>query len=189
MLIFSAGGAAAEDIAGKFGITGKIGFMIPADSELATGGRIDTIGTDLDFIGGGGFIYGIDNRLAAEFDITHTSFNGSVNGHQIGDFEVINLALGGQYRFDSTVPHLTPYLGAGLDLLVNDLTDAKVDNTFGLHVAAGLDYFVNSRVALTTEVKGVVAFESDIMNRAGTKIGKFDPSSVSMTFGVRLFLN
>ena len=69
----SASTAMAENIKGKIGVTGKIGFIVPADSDI--GPVKAKLETDAGFAGGGGFIYGIDRNIAAELDITHSSFN------------------------------------------------------------------------------------------------------------------
>lgn len=192
----AAGTAMADDITGRLGVTGRIGFLVPADSEDVAGAGIRNIDTDVGFVGGGGFIFGINKNIAAELEITHTEFNGDEpDGDRYGDFETTNLSLGVQYRFNDPVPHLTPYVGGGVDILINDLTTAAgagrdVDTVAGVHLNAGVDYFVLKQLALTTELKGVLAPNADITNPAnGTKIGNFDPSSFSMTFGARLFFN
>jgi outer membrane protein len=178
-----AGSAIADSIQYRLGVTGRIGLIVPSDStELALG----TIGTDADFIGGGGFIYGVTGNIAAELDVTHASFgsNAGIN------FDITNIALGVQYRFpDVPVMHLVPYGGAGLDILLNGADKgASVDDNVGAHLSAGLDYFIRRRIALNAEMKGVLAPNADIRT-SGNKIGSFDPSSFSMTVGVRYFFN
>jgi outer membrane protein len=169
----------ADSIQGKIGVTGKLGFQVNSDSEI-NGNNVDT---EVGFIGGGGIIYGIDNHFAAEFDVTHSSFD-SDNG----DFGVTNLALGAQYRFMLPQPALVPYLGAGLDLLIIDADRGRdVDTTVGVHATAGVDYFLMKQLALTAEAKLVVAPDTDIKGPDGN--GNFDPTSLATTFGVRYFFN
>jgi outer membrane protein len=175
----AAGPAMADSIQGKIGVTGKLGFQVNSDSEI-NGNNVDT---EVGFIGGGGIIYGIDNHFAAEFDVTHSSFD-SDNG----DFGVTNLALGAQYRFMLPQPALVPYLGAGLDLLIIDADRGRdVDTTVGVHATAGVDYFLMKQLALTAEAKLVVAPDTDIKGPDGN--GNFDPTSLATTFGVRYFFN
>ena len=188
-----AGTACAENIAGKLGVTGRIGFLVPADSEFTAPSPTVNADTDTGFVGGGGFIYGINRNLAAELDITHTDFDGSVGGVRAGNFATNNISLGLQYRFKEPTPHLTPYAGAGLDILLNNFTfddgvKADVDTVVGVHLAGGADYFVMKQLALTAEAKGVLAPDADI-RVSGDKVGNYDPMSFSMTFGVRYFFN
>lgn len=181
----TSGTAMADSIKGRLGVTGKIGFQIPADSKT------DNIGenkTDAGFIGGGGFIYGIDDHIAAELDITHSEF-----GSARGDFGVTNVSLGGQYRFALSTPQLVPYLGAGLDILVSDYDPnvgpkQDVDTTVGVHASAGVDYFILKQIALTAEAKLVVAPDTSITSN-GNHTGDFDPTSFSSTVGIRYFFN
>lgn len=184
LLAMASGTAMAESIKNRFGITGRVGFIVPSDStEVVTG----VVGTNVDVIGGGGLIYGVTDHVAAELDITHAGF-GSGAGV---DFEVTNITLGAQYRFTVTPnKNLVPYVGGGLDILINDANQgSSVDDVVGVHVSGGVDYFVHKQVALTAEAKGVVAPDADIRGRNGQKIGDFDPVSFSMTFGVRYFFN
>ncbi|MBI1920156.1 MAG: outer membrane beta-barrel protein [Geobacter sp.] len=189
---FTSGVAMADDITGKLGLTGRIGFLVPADSEHADGKDIET---EVGYVGGGGFIYGFSKNFAGELDITHTEFNSDHDGANFGDFETTNVALGVQYRFDDPVPKLTPYVGGGLDILINDFTTNEgasrdVDTTAGIHLSGGIDYFIVPQFALTTEMKLLFAPEADITNPAnGAKIGDYDPSSFAMTFAFRFFFN
>ena len=178
LLVFSAGAAMADSIMGRLGVTGKIGFIVPSDSSNLAGG---VIGTNADFIGGGGFIYGVTDSIAAELDITHAGFS---------NFDVTNIALGAQYRYTKlSMKQLVPYAGAGVDILLNGVDNGSVDDTVGVHLCAGVDYFLQKQLAVTAEMKGVLAPDADIKGPGGAKIGEFDPTSFSMTFGVRYFFN
>lgn len=179
----STGAAIAESIKGKFGVTAKIGFVSPSDSELGD----KRIKADIGVIGGGSVLYGIDDNFTAEFDITRSWFGSDfpISG-DAGDFGVTNISFGGQYRFTVTNPKLVPYVGFGLDILISDHDHYDVDTTVGGHASGGIDYFLYKQLALNAEIKGVLAPETDIRNAAG-KQGNFDPSSVSTTFGVRYF--
>lgn len=174
------GTAIADSIKGKIGVTGKIGLLFPSDGDIGPFKNK----TDAGFIGGGGFIYGIDNNFAAEIDITRSEFNSD-----FGDFGVTNITLGAQYRFVLNPPQLVPYVGAGIDFLMSDADRGRdVDTTVGVHASGGIDYFLMKQLALTAEAKLVVAPDADINGPSGER-GNFDPTSFSTTFGVRYFFN
>src|SRR6185369_16899841 len=107
----TAGTAMADSIKGKVGVTGRVGFISPADNDA----EFINNRTDTGFVGGGGLIYGIDDHIAVELDITRTGF-----GSNVGDFGITNFTLGGQYRFRLDHPKFVPYLGGGLDILMSD---------------------------------------------------------------------
>lgn len=185
VIALASGTAMAESIKGRVGVTGRVGFQIPADNEAEFGWGNNK--TDTGFVGGGGLIYGIDNNWAMEFDVTHSSFESDT-----GDFNVTDISLGAQYRF--RVPGRgVPYLGAGLDILVADYdpydgASLDVDTALGAHLKGGLDYFVTRNLALNAEAKFVFAPDTDITYQ-GIHTGDFDPSSFSGTVGVRYFFN
>ncbi|MBJ6801577.1 porin family protein [Geomonas propionica] len=187
MVTLASGTAMAETINGRAGITGRLGFLIPADNEAEFGWGNNK--TDTGLVGGAGVIYGIDGNWAAEADVTHSSF-----GSDTGDFNVTDVSLGAQYRF--RVPanrRVVPYVGAGLDILIsdydpNDGASLHVDTTLGAHAKGGVDYFVTKDLALTAEAKFVLAPDADITYQ-GLHTGDFDPSSFSGTVGIRYFFN
>jgi outer membrane protein len=194
LLTMAAGTAmGADSIRGRLGLTGRVGFSVPADSDI---GGI-TVSTDTGLIGGGGFIYGLTDNIAVELDITHAAYGSStlVAPAPFGksDFDTTNISMGVQYRFlNLPVRRLVPYAGGGFDILVNDASNGSAtdaDTVVGVHLSAGVDYFIQRQLALTTEMKGVLAPDADIHNGLGQKIGNFDPDSFSMTFGVRYFFN
>lgn len=180
-LSLAAGSALADSIKGRLGVTGKIGFSIPADGDF--GPNNSSTDTDNGFIGGAGVIYGLDNTIAVEAEITRSTY-----GSNIGDFDVTDLSLGAQYRFALIQPQLVPYLGVGLDFLMIDADGGRdVDNTFGIHAKAGADYFLMKQLALTAEAKLLIAPDADINGPTGN--GNFDPINFSTTFGARYFFN
>ena len=92
---FLAGNAAASDLRGRLAVTGRVGIINPANSELdlPNGDRL-VVSTDAGIIGGGGFLFGVDDYIAMELDITRSSFHTS----KFGTADVTELSIGAQYR-------------------------------------------------------------------------------------------
>lgn len=184
LLVTAASGTAlADSIKGTLGLTGKMGMIIPADSKTDTGTGKVLIETDPGFIIGGGLIYGFDDNAAFEMSVTHSWFN--VKNTSAGDATLTDMAFGLQYRF-TPEQKLVPYIGGGLDILLPDMDRAKVDTTIGAHIKGGVDYFIARNVAVTGELKLTGGLDADI-TVGGNKVGDFDPSSVSVMGGVRLY--
>ncbi|WP_224983582.1 porin family protein [Geomonas agri] len=183
----ASGTAMAESIKGRAGVTGRIGFQVPADNEAEFGWGNNK--TDTGLVGGVGLIYGMDSNWAAELDASHSSFDSDT-----GDFHVTDVSLGAQYRFRAPGnSRIVPYLGAGLDILISDYdpydgASLHVDTCVGAHLKGGADYFVTKDLALSAEAKFVLAPDADITYQ-GTHSGDFDPSSFNGTIGLRYFFN
>lgn len=178
--------AAAEDLTGKLGVTGRLGFTVPADSDWEVAGPLDS---DTGIIFGGGLLYGITRNLAAEVDVTHSIYDLRFDRFsKDGTANVTNLSFGAMWRFASERP-FTPYAGGGLSVLFNDYTDSDVDTTVGVNFRGGIDYFLNPRLALNAELKWVISPTADMHYRPADDRGSFDPSSLSGLFGVRYFFN
>ncbi len=198
LVLLLTGTASAESIRGTFGVTARGGFQVPADGEFTSSSA--KMETDTGFAVGGGFIYGINNYLAAEVDVTYSQFDAKSNGARVMEMGVTDVSVGLQYRF-TPFNMLVPYVGGGIDILAANAkpvdalaaaglsaTDLDVDTTFGGHVNAGMDLFLNPQVALNAEIRGVIGVESDIKyGGTGATIARFDPTSVTGLFGVRYF--
>lgn len=180
------GTAIADSINGKIGVTGRVGFISPADNNA----EYYNNKTDTGLVAGIGLLYGINDNIAAELDITRSAF-----GSDTGDFGVTNVSIGGQYRFALQQRQLVPYIGAGLDILYSDYDEnggakSDVEETLGVHISGGVDYFLQKNIALTAEAKLVAAPDAKITDRqSGNHAGNFDPSSFSTTVGIRYFFN
>lgn len=183
-LLLIVGTAAADSIKGRLGVTGRLGFVVPSESNDIYG----DIGTDPGFRGGGGLIFGVTDNLALEFDATHCWFDAD-GGMK---FATTDIALGVQYRFNNpSLGRLVPYVGGAVDLLLSDATDAigdsaDVDTVPGASANGGIDYFITRQLALNADIKVVVAPEADIKYR-GVKVGNYDPTSFAGTVGFRFF--
>jgi outer membrane protein len=182
----TAGTAMADSIKGKLGVTGRVGFLNPADNNAEFANNK----TDTGFVGGGGLIFGIDDHIAVELEATRTHF-----GSDTGDFGVTDVSFGVQYRFALQQHQLVPYVGAGVDILVSDYDEnggarSDVETTVGVHISGGVDLFLQRNLALTAEAKLVAAPDARITDRqSGNHAGDFDPSSFSTTVGIRYFFN
>jgi outer membrane protein len=180
-----AGNAAADELRGRVAVTARIGVTNPANNEKnIPEGRL-VVSTDAGVIGGGGFLFGVDDNIAIELDVTRSSYHTS----RFGTAGVTNLSVGAQYRFPER-QRLIPYGGAGVDVLISDLDDNYTNTVVGMHLAAGLDYMLMRQIALNAEIKGVEAFSADVKSfNGGDKVGKFDPSNVAFTVGARFYFN
>lgn len=188
VVVMIANSAMADSIAGKFGVTARGGFIVPADSEDVG----VTVSSDAGWAVGGGLIYGITENIAADLDVTHSEFDQNELGFKLGTAKTTDIAFGLQYRF-MPKSALVPYVGAGVDIILNDfdvvtgLISADIDTSVGGHLSAGVDYFITKQVALNAEFKGVLGTTNDI-KVGGIQTGaKFDPSNFSGLFGVRIF--
>jgi len=186
----TAGTAMADSIKGRLGVTGRVGFINPADNTADPTPGFPNNKTDVGLVAGGGLIFGIDDHIALELEVTRASF-----GSETGDFGVTNVSFGGQYRFALQQRQLVPYIGVGLDILSTDYDEnggarSDVETKVGGHVSGGVDFFLQRNLALTAEAKLVVAPDARITDRqSGAPAGDFDPSSFSTTVGIRFFFN
>lgn len=170
--------ADAQSIRGTMGVTARAGLISPADSKGRLGDYVDT---DVGFVGDLGFLYGVDDTLGFEVDLSYGKFStDSQSGYGTGTLK--GMAVGMQYRFPPANPRLTPYMGLGVDVLIPDYKRANVDTVFGAHVRGGFDYFVDRNLAFNIDLKVTGGFEADVDGG-----GKFDTSSVTTMAGFRYF--
>jgi outer membrane protein len=181
---FVAGNVAADELRGRLAVTGRVGVTNAANGEFNHPDGTLVVSTDAGIIGGGGFLFGVDENVAVELDITRSAYHTS----RFGQAEVTNLSIGAQYRLPEK-QRVIPYGGAGVDVLINDLPDHTANTVLGVHIALGVDYLLMRQVALNAELKGVEAFSADVKDFSGSKVGKFDPSNAAFTVGARFFFN
>ena len=182
------GTALADSLDGRLGFTGKAGALVPLRDDFIS----STTGAKAGLAAGGGLIFGLCRNFAVEADVNQVlNLDVELNGSKVYEATLTDVALGAQYRFASG-NRLVPFLGAGADFIKGTLkvpggAEYDMDWTVGGHVNAGIDYFITSGIALTAEVRGVLAAKGDI-NSAGTKVGEYNPRSFLGTLGLRFVL-
>jgi hypothetical protein len=62
----------------------------------------------------------------------------------------------------------------------------RIENSYGGHAAAGIDYFPSHYYAVSVELSQTIAVSSAITNNTG-KVANFDPSALSLMIGMRFY--
>jgi len=187
-LALTAADALADSIAGRLGVTGRIGASVPLQDDFIKG----TSDTKSGFSGGGGLIYGIGRHGAVDVEVFHMpQLDVEVNGAKSYEAAITDVAVGFQFRF-ATENRLVPYLGLGPDFIRGNLrhisgTGYKLDWTYGGHVNLGFDWFITPGIAMTTDVRGVYAADGDITN-GSNDVSEYRPQWFQGTVGFRLML-
>ena len=187
-LMVTAGNAMADSIAGRLGVSGKLGATAPLKDDLIAG----TSDTKAGFSGGGGLIYGFGEHGAVDLEVFHMpQLDVETGGVKTYEAAITDIALGLQLRF-STAGRMVPYIGLGPDFIRGNLrhvngTGYKLDWTYGGHVNVGFDWFVTRGVAMTADVRGVYAADGDVKS-GSTTVSEYSPRWFQGTVGVRLML-
>jgi outer membrane protein len=208
-VLMSANVAMADSIAGKWGVTGRIGTSYIYESEFSGAvfngwsaeKRIDA---GFGFAGGAGLMYGITDHVAVYFDVTYDqvgikAFPLGQSEQTVGTVKMIDFTVGGQWRF-MPKKAFVPYVGAGLDLMINrfgfddkfsDGSDMEAANTYGGHLSVGADYFLTPNIALNAEIRGVYGTQGDITRRYPGERDViavvYNPTNISGFVGIRFF--
>jgi len=209
LLLFSST-AMADSVAGKFGITarGGVGYFLNSeftDAAVANWSVDKTIKGGTGWTGGGGFMYGINDNLSVDFDIIYeqvevTMTHSGGTNHVFGKGKAFDFSLGAQWRFQPKKAFV-PYIGAGVDFLINsfslyDVYSASgetidLDNTFGGHLNIGVDYFLTPHVSLNAEFRYLYSTTSDLTSKypgeSDAVVAKYDPGNITGFAGVRFF--
>jgi outer membrane protein len=188
LILCFTGSAFGASLDGRLGLTGKAGAFVPLQDDFVS----STSKTRTGIAAGGGLIFGFCKNFAAEIDVTRVpTLDVEISGNKAYEAALTDVALGVQYRLASE-NRLVPFFGVGADFVRGSLKHVlgatyTLDWTEGGHLSAGLDYFLTRSIALSAELRGLVAFDGDVKS-SGVKVGQYNPMSVLGTVGVRLVL-
>jgi outer membrane protein len=178
--------AFADTIANRFGITGRVGAVVPFENDFVE----DASDTDSALAWNGGFIYGFTDHIATELEVTYIPEMDVERKGYAYEAEMTDLSIGLQYRF-MPEKSLVPFIGIGADFIEGNLKPDKgssydMDWSYGGHVNAGLDWFLTKGIALTADMRLTAADSGDI-DDAATQL-EYDPLWFQGTVGFRLIL-
>src|SRR5512138_2732463 len=135
---FIATTAMADTIANRVGFTGRVGAAIPLyDYFINT-----TTETGNGFAWNGGLIYGFNDSLATELEVSYLpKLDVERNGVKSYEAKITDIGVGLQYRIIPKNP-VVPYVGAGVDFIKGTLRHVNgnsydLDWTYGGHVKIG----------------------------------------------------
>lgn len=180
--------ALADSIAGRLGVTVRVGAALPLKDDFIKG----TSDTEAGLAAGGGLIYGFSEHVAGDVEVFHLpQLDVQASGVKTFEAALTDVALGVQFRF-LTNKRLVPYFGLGPDFITADLKHVngnsyKLDWTFGGHVNLGCDWFITPGIAMTTDVRGVYAADGDVLS-GSAKVSEYRPQWFQGTVGLRLVL-
>lgn len=180
--------AMADSIAGKLGVTARIGATVPLQDDFIKG----TSDTKAGLAIGGGLIYGFSEHVAADVEVFHMpQLDVNANGVKTYEAAITDVALGVQFRFFNK-NSLVPYVGIGPDFITADLKHVNgngytLDWTYGGHVSLGFDWFITPGIAVTTDVRGVYAADGDVLS-GSAKVSEYRPQWFQAAVGVRLMI-
>jgi outer membrane protein len=205
-LILVVNTAFADSIAGKFGVTarGGVSYIFNSEwtdagmNELLSGGVVvdKSMKAGIGWAAGGGLMYGITDNLAVDFDVIYAQsdikFSSGGIDYTLGTGYTSDVSIGAQWRF-MPKSKFVPYVGAGLDILVNGISlkngggNVDVATSYGAHLSGGADFFITPKIALNAEIRGMYGTEGDIKEPNGIISAKYNPTNISGFVGVRFF--
>ena len=165
----------------------RAGFS-PLTQEMFAG--TDTsVGPVLNFMG----MYGINKWMNVGLMLEYNRHSVSTEGPQdIGTLNTVSLLPTVEFRpgrFGRVVPYGSVGIGVNVNSFSEDDTFKRTAgsvspaNTFAFRLAGGVDYPLNDRLALNTEL----AWKRNRggLELAGADAGSFDASSINLLFGVK----
>ncbi len=121
--------------------------------------------------------------MKPDLDLTLSS-TGSVV--EYGELEQIPLLLTARFHWWNDIPKVGLYAGGGVGYFLNDFTVSStlnslnpgvavdVDNSFGVLVAVGVEYFITTKWALNVDVKYVYNPVDFLQTQPGVSPSAFD---------------
>ncbi len=189
----------AQDVANKFGIGANVFYYFPQEDNLF-GTSIDV---EEDIALGLNFTYIVIPQFSLELTWHYFETDIEKDGAALGEINSLPLLLTAQYRIIPEGP-VVPYVGVGVGYYINDLdvksearAQAKaanisyptdIDNSLGLHLNAGLDWFLTESFALNLDARYLFS-EADIEGQGTSSdtSDEIDLDSLLIGAGVKVY--
>lgn len=150
----------AQDMEGRLGIGARVAYINYSNTD------VKGIDIDIDETGmyGVNLTYFAHKYISLELSVDYVEtdlYLEDYNDLGIGEIEQIPILLSVRTHL-STNSKVSPYLTFGLGYYINDfdedssisgVANIDVDDSFGYHVGAGLEYFFNDHIAFNFDLK------------------------------------
>jgi len=181
----------AQDMEGRLGIGARVAYMEYSDTDL----KDTDVEYDENSMYGVNLTYFAHKYISLELSVDYIEtdiYLPDYNNLGIGEIEQIPVLLSVRTHL-STNSKVSPYLTFGLGYYINDfdgdssvsaVNDIDVDDSFGYHVGAGLEYFFNNHIAFNFDFKYFSTNVDVDGNIDGTRLRDEKIDADALTYGV-----
>ncbi|MFC1815867.1 OmpW family protein [Thermodesulfobacteriota bacterium] len=159
----------------------------------------DTVSLGIDFT------HYVSSIFSGEFSAEYLKTGATVSNFNIGDLTQFALLLTGRFHLPLKDGKILPYIGFGVGYYNNDFDESSnlsalaastgskisvsIDNSLGLHVKAGSEFFTTEHLALNLEVMYILNEADGKLNITGypDKEGGLDLNTLKVGLGVKYF--
>lgn len=142
-----------KDMTGKASVGVVTGTVFPKDSDI----------DNTWYVIGGNFAYGINEYLAVGAEVGYTTWEDKEDGIDYGDIRAIPLLADVYLRYPTELGAQTviPYAIGGIGVVFWEYDESSLleansvvvdmDNSLGIKIGGGVDYFISESLALNLE--------------------------------------
>ncbi len=194
-LLAASGSAFSQEVTNTIGI-GAGAFYYSPQSEDLFGANADI---DDDLALGLSLTYIVIPNFSMEFAWHYFKTDVKGDSFELGELTVMPLMLTGQFRLTPIGP-VIPYVGGGVGYYINEfdesseakdkaeVKDIDIDNSLGLHINAGLDWFLTDDFALNLDARYIWT-EADIEGEeeGSNVIDEIDFEALTIGSGIKFY--
>jgi len=181
----------AQDMEGRLGIGARVAYISYSDTDVK---GID-IEYDESVMYGGNLTYFAHKFISLELSVDYVEtdlYLEDFNDLNVGEIQQIPILFSVRTHL-STNSKVSPYLTFGLGYYINDfdedssistVANIDVDDSFGYHVGAGLEYFFNDHIAFNFDLKYFVTNVDVDGDIDGTRLRDDKADADAFTSGV-----
>ena len=169
VLVFSQVGF-AQDMEGKFGLGARVSYVNYSDDDYTVYGVKVDVEPDDAVMYGINLTYFIHEYFSFELSVDYAEMDVELSALGLsgdaGEVTMIPVLLSARTHL-STNPKVSPYLTIGVGYFFNDMdsnrgtiefiygagAEVDVDNSFGFHLGAGIEFFISENAAVNFDFK------------------------------------
>jgi outer membrane protein len=190
--------------AGRFGIGARAAYVdYSNDDYVVYGVKVDTEPDDSGMYGVN-LTYFFDRYASFELSVDYTEADVELSALGLsgdaGALEQVPVLLTLRMHF-STNPRVSPYIGGGVGWYFNSFdtnrpvaefiygpgADIDVDDTYGFHVNAGIEVFLNNNLAINFDIKHIWSDVEAEVNVPGFTDEEFDLNALVAGVGLKYY--
>ncbi|MBW2247804.1 MAG: OmpW family protein [Deltaproteobacteria bacterium] len=194
----------AQGMEGRLGLGARVSYMDYSDDDYTLYGVEVDVEPDEDVMYEGNLTYFIQDYFSIELSVGYVETDVDLSALGLsgdaGDLESIPVLLSGRMHF-STNPKLNPYISFGVGYFFNDIdqndstiefiygagADLDVDDSFGFHLGAGVEFFISKNAAFNLDFKYIWTEVEAEVNKPGFTEEDLDINPYVLGLGIKYY--